>query len=146
MSDIQNIVDVSFSQKAFFIRDLLKHDIDNLGLEGKYVRLHSPKVFNYKAEEGDSSRIRVEATLTISLGAQDEEINNDDDIEMVTYIVIEATSFYTIQDKYSPDDFDYLERILISQTNVQVTDIANTILGNSELKGDKLPYDLPQEQ
>lgn len=145
MSDIKNIIDVSFSQRAFFIRDLLKHDIDKLNLEGKYVRLHSQKSFGSSIEEDDSSKVRVEVTLTISLGAQDEE-NHDTDVEMTLYIVIDATSLYLIKDKYSPDDFKYLERILISQTNIQVTDIANTILGSSELKGDKLPYDLPQEE
>lgn len=140
----KEITDVTFSQKAFVIHTLEKYDIDELKLEeGKFIRLNAKKTFSPETDSDDQSSLRVICEMIVNLNAQDEDdFDADTPTEMHLFMKISATAHFSIKDKYASDDSEYLEKLLVTQANVQLTDAINNILSNSELKGDKIPYDM----
>lgn len=128
-----------FTQLGFAIKKISKQDIDEvLNANIKTIKLTSDKNFQISVDDNDYQKIRV--VSDISIYASDGE--NSDLKNRQLFINTEVEVLYLVHDEAEVYEADMVQKLLIAQTNVQLIDVVNFILRNSELKGEDIRYDV----
>lgn len=126
-------METGFTQTRFVIEKVTKNSIRELGLEPQgSVRMSINRGFFIDTDKGDMSKVKMESVMDLSLEIDDELLN---------FLYVRATFQFRVDEKYQDrvEDMEY-RRLFAVQANVQLTDFVNSLLMNSELKGDKIPY------
>ncbi|GGZ77634.1 hypothetical protein GCM10007161_06040 [Ignatzschineria indica] len=136
---LQGSLILPFTQLGFAIKKISKQDIDEvLNANIKTIKLTSDKNFQISVDDNDYQKIRV--VSDISIYASDGE--NSDLKNRQLFINTEVEVLYLVHDEAKVYEADMVQKLLIAQTNVQLIDVVNFILRNSELKGEDIRYDV----
>lgn len=128
---------INFSQESFFIENLFLRDLNNFKLDlDDELAMQIEKTLTIGHKE---DRRYVQVTLGMSLKLSDVHAT----VAGEEFINIVAKNQFIFKNE-NPDTFTLAEnmRILIThQTNIQLIDIVNSLLGNSMLEGHKISYE-----
>ncbi len=128
-----------FTQVGLAIKKLLKRDVDEIcDPMLKTIRLSSDKNFQIDIDENDPQKLRVISNMIVYAFDGDSEAPQN----KRPFIDIDVEIIYLVQDDIEILEADIIQKLLISQSNVQVVDIVNFILRNSELKGEDIQYNI----
>ena len=130
-------METGFTQTRFVIEKVSKNSTRELGLKPQgSVRMSISRRFSIDTDKEDISKVKMESVMDLSLEVDD---------ELFDFLYVRATFPFRVDEQYQDrvEDKDY-QRLFAVQANVQLTDFVNSLLMNSELKGDKIPYDVQE--
>lgn len=128
-------METGFTQTRFVIEKVIKNSTKELGLEPQSsVKLSISRGFSVDIEEENPSKVKMEAAIVLSLDVDGEDLE---------FLTVHAAFQFKIDKKHQKFVTDKAyQKLFAVQANVQLTDFVNSLLMNSELRGDRLSYEI----
>lgn len=142
MSNNQNIdekvMSLNFNQSSFIIERVVKNSLKDSNLpKNQPLTLKANKTYDISIAEDNLRFVKM------TLGFVGDMVSSEDESLSFRFIEVSALAgFYLENDVVGGSPDEALEKMLLIQANVQLTDFVNTLVLASELRGNKVPYDM----
>lgn len=133
----EKVMELDFKQSSFVIDKIIKNALKESPLPpDQPLTLKASKNYGLSLVDGNKTRVMLKLSF---IG--DMALTSDESVIFRFLEVTARAEFELLSEAVDIDKDEILQKMLLIQTNVQLTDFINQLILTSELKGSKIPYD-----